>query len=183
MEEVPLMVSALSAVRRVNRQAVAMALAVVSCAGVTTFAAADDAHAVTAKYTSSPCTSRDSRGYDDDCEADLFINYNSSPESGVKPAPGAVADMYGDIYDFSGGLDGNGIYVFVFSTLGNRPGAAQAIKNNAASADPCGVNSYRIYYNSGYTGHSQYFGNDVYCDGDFNFDSTLKNEDASEHWS
>ncbi|MGI5458849.1 hypothetical protein ACQEWB_37875 [Streptomyces sp. CA-249302] len=177
------MVSALSAFRNVNRRAAAIGLAVVTCAGITTFATESQAHAVTVIYSSSPCIARDPRGFDPDCEADLFINYNSSPDSGVKPAPGAVADMYGDVYDFSAGLDGNGQYVFVFSTLGSRPGAGQKIKNNAASADPCGVDSYRIYYNSGYTGHSQYFGSDRYCDGDFNFDSTLKNEDASEHWS
>ncbi|MGX1562815.1 hypothetical protein [Streptomyces sp. NPDC055506] len=177
------MASALTAVRNVNRRTAALALAVVSCAGATTIATEGQAHAVTPVYSSSPCISRDSRGFDPDCEADLFINYNSSPQSGVKPAPGAYADMYGDIYDYSAGLDGNGVYVFVFSTAGDRPGAGQKIKNNAASADPCGVNSYRIYYNSGYTGHSQYFGSDQFCDGDFNFDSTLKNEDASEHWS
>ncbi|MEU7719319.1 hypothetical protein [Streptomyces tibetensis] len=177
------MASALTAVRHVERRAVALALAVLSCAAATTVATGGQAHATTPIYTSSPCISRDSRGYDPDCEADLFINYNSSPQSGVKPAPGAAASMYGDVYDFSGGLDGNGIYVFVFSTGGSLPGAGQKIKNNAAAADPCGVNNYRIYYNSGYTGHSQYFGSDQFCGADFNFDSTLKNEDASEHWS
>jgi hypothetical protein len=176
------MVRALSAVRNASRKTTSLALAVVTCAGITTLATAGPASA-TVIYTSSPCIFRDSRGYDPDCETDLWVNYNSSPQSGVKPAPGASAAMYGDIYDYSAGLDGNGVYVFVFGTQGNEAGAGQKIKNNAASADPCGPNNYRIYYSSGYTGHSQYFAADSYCGADFNFDSTLKNEDASEHWS
>ncbi|WP_230396274.1 hypothetical protein [Streptomyces blattellae] len=60
------------------------------------------------------------------------------------------------------------------------------MKNNAASVQNCSsVDNYRVYYNSGYGGTSQYFAHrDPYGSCKLtNLISALKNENASQHFA
>lgn len=98
------------------------------------------------------------------------------------------AEFWGDVYDYYGTSQYQGstldTYRYVFN--GNGSGAWQYVKNNAGSAQNCSeVNNYRVYYNSGYAGHSQYFGHtDPYADCTwYDLDSTLKNNEASQHFA
>lgn len=99
------------------------------------------------------------------------------------------ATFWGNVYDYYGSSRYQGstltTYRYVFNSNGK--GAGQYVKNNAGSAQNCSSqNNYRVYYNSGYEGHSQYFPHrDVYA-GEctwYDLDSTLKNDEASQHFA
>ena len=128
-----------------------------------------------------------------DCDGDkdgtpvyfLEIDYNSTSYQYSN-----YAEMYGNIsnYDYSEVPDQGTTYHFHYvfkqsGAPGTQPGAGTAVKNNAAAVKQCGFDSYRVYYNSGFAGHSQNFPWDNYCNKRVNLDSTLKNENASQHFS
>lgn len=56
-------------------------------------------------------------------------------------------------------------------------GVGDSVKNNAGSANNGDSAAYRIYFNSGYAGHSQYFGARTTLK---DLDSTLHNDNASQ---
>lgn len=109
-------------------------------------------------------------------------------KSGQENPTGSFASFYGNIYNH-GYTDvparGTNVfirYVFVFAA-GEGDGSGAAVKNNAASANDCStVDQYRVYYNSGYAGHSQLISHVYGCTGSYNLDSTLKNNNASSHF-
>ncbi|WP_188267782.1 MULTISPECIES: hypothetical protein [unclassified Streptomyces] len=123
-------------------------------------------------------------------EGDLYLNYRSVASSGNGNPPGSFAKFYGNIYDHAGttisynGTDtGTVNYVYVFSA-GQGEGSGQAVKNNSASANNCSaVDGYRVYYNSGYAGHSQSIPHYWACASSTNLDATLKNNNASSHFA
>jgi hypothetical protein len=98
------------------------------------------------------------------------------------------ASFYGNVDDYYGTSQYQGstlnTYRYVFN--GNGSGAGQYVKNNTASVQNCSeADNYRVYFNSGYSGHSQYFKHRE-AFGDcalINLDSTLKNNNASEHFA
>lgn len=116
----------------------------------------------------------------------MMLFYHSTSDSYSYPS-GSFAYFYGDVYNYAGDTVSGNTYHYIFkSGLGD--GSGQAVKNNAASAQNCNddgtLNDYRIYYNSGYAGHSQIFGHGYWCDAPIiNLDSTLKNENASQHFA
>ncbi|MFC1419089.1 hypothetical protein [Streptacidiphilus cavernicola] len=121
-----------------------------------------------------------------DGSAGLELYYNSNEG-------GAAAFMCSDVYDYAGYVySPNGAvadhvtYVFSSKYAGSA-GNGVALKNNAASAEAqWGAFSgnipgyYMVYYNSGYAGHSQYFGALDNGGAPANLDSTLKNNEASQ---
>ncbi|MCX5096638.1 hypothetical protein OOK36_49600 [Streptomyces sp. NBC_00365] len=147
-------------------------------------ATATPAHAATFKVTDNcdvpwiNCT-----------EGDLWMLY-SSKANAVKDGKYVTswASFYGNVSDYYGTSQYQGstlnTYRYVFN--GNGSGAGQYVKNNTASVQNCSeADNYRVYYNSGYSGHSQYFKHRE-AFGDcalINLDSTLKNNNASEHFA
>jgi hypothetical protein len=121
-------------------------------------------------------------------DSGLTLYYHSVP-SGVLTAPdGSYADFYGNVANYDhDDVTADGFttrYHYVFHS-GAGDGSGQAVKNNAASVRNCGPDNYRIYYNSGYAGHSQLFSSNTNCtlNGYYvNLDSTLKNNNASQHF-
>jgi hypothetical protein len=103
----------------------------------------------------------------------------------------SLAMMYGNIsnYDYSEVADHGTTYHYhyVFTkgapTTDGAKGAGQGIKNNAAAVMQCGYDNYRVYYNSGWTGPSQNFPWNNYCNAKVDLNSTLLNENASQHFS
>ncbi|WP_153542234.1 hypothetical protein [Streptomyces sp. RB17] len=58
------------------------------------------------------------------------------------------------------------------------------MKKGAASANNCSdVDGYRVYYKTGYLGHSQSIPHYYGCGSSTNLDSTLKNNNASSHFA
>ncbi|MFJ8149874.1 hypothetical protein ACIQ8D_07310 [Streptomyces sp. NPDC096094] len=124
----------------------------------------------------------------------LNLHYNSIANDGYYSG---VAHFYGNVYNYAGEtVSANGAtaqtYNFVFgkNVVGNTAaGTGQAVKNNAASVENCGPwDAYRVYYNSGYQGSSQYFAHtngSQYCAGGklVDLNSTLKNNNASQHFA
>jgi hypothetical protein len=113
----------------------------------------------------------------------LTLFYNSI-KSGYPDASGSTATFNGNVNDYnydttvSEGNNYHWHYIFQ-KNFGN--GSGQAVKNNAAAVSTCGaLDNYRVYYNHGYTGHSQTFPKNN-CNYDYNLDSTLKNNNASQH--
>jgi hypothetical protein len=122
-------------------------------------------------------------------EGDLWMLYNSK-QYAVSDGRYVTswAQFYGNVSDYWGTSQYQGstlsTYRYVFN--GNGSGAWQYVKNNAASVQNCAsADNYRVYYNSGYGGTSQYFAhNDPY--GDCNLTdliSALKNNNASQHFA
>ncbi|MFC1415367.1 hypothetical protein [Streptacidiphilus cavernicola] len=109
----------------------------------------------------------------------LQLYYNSN-------CAGAEADFTDDVPDYAGWvtLTGSGTqqtetnYVYVFGGLKGANGYGVAVKNNAASMRT-DTGYYHVYYNSGYSGHSQIIMGDLH-DACVNLDSTLKNNNASQ---
>ncbi|MFJ2847529.1 hypothetical protein ACIPD2_38790 [Streptomyces griseofuscus] len=117
------------------------------------------------------------------------MNYHSVDTSGEGNPSGSFASFYGNVYDHgyedvpARGTDVFYRYVFVFAS-GQGDGSGKAVKNNAASANNCStVDGYRVYYNSGYAGHSQSIPHYYGCGSSTNLDSTLKNNNASSHFA
>ncbi|MEU3553483.1 hypothetical protein [Streptomyces fragilis] len=124
----------------------------------------------------------------------LFLYYNSKENDGYYSG---LAHFYGNVYDYAGEtVSPNGAiavrYDFVFgkNNVGNTAsGTGVAVKNNAAMVENCApYDGYRVYYNSGYQGSSQYFDHtygSVNCAGgkSVNLNSTLKNNNASQHFA
>ncbi|MFC1415370.1 hypothetical protein [Streptacidiphilus cavernicola] len=111
--------------------------------------------------------------------ATLGLFYNSN-------CGGATADFYDSVPNYAGytTLTGSGTqqfettYIYIFENRDSANGHGVAVKNNAASLRNYGAATYSLYYNSGYSGHSQRFlGMGGTC---VNFDSTLKNNNASQ---
>lgn len=120
---------------------------------------------------------------------DLWLFYNSKDiavQDGYYKS--AFTTFYGNVYDHWGTSQYQGstlsTYRYVFGNGGY--GNGQYMKNNAASVQNCAPDdNYRVYYNSGYGGTSQYFAkNGPY--GDCNITdliSALKNNNASSHFA
>ncbi|MFF3607652.1 hypothetical protein [Streptomyces sp. NPDC002463] len=122
-------------------------------------------------------------------EGDLWLLYNSK-EYAIKDGRYVTswAAFYGNVSDYWGTSQYQGstltTYRYVFNGNGN--GAWQYVKNNAASVQNCSyADNYRVYYNSGYGGTSQYFAhNEPWGDCNLtNLISALKNENASQHFA
>ncbi|MFJ6569555.1 hypothetical protein ACIQNU_19225 [Streptomyces sp. NPDC091292] len=120
---------------------------------------------------------------------DLWLLYNSKALA-VKDGKYLTSwsSFYGNVNDYWGTSQYQGstltTYRYVFNGNGN--GSWQYMKNNAASVRNCSdVDNYRVYYNSGYLGHSQYFGHTTaWASCTFvDLDSTLKNNNASQHFA
>ncbi|WP_426364219.1 hypothetical protein [Streptomyces sp. E-08] len=158
--------------------------AAAAAAALATVYAATPAAAVSTQYVSDNC---DYRGC---TEGDLYLNYHSVADSGNGNPSGSFARFYGNQYNHAGetisynGTDAGTVnYVFVFAS-GQGDGAGQLVKNNAASANNCStVDGYRVYYNSGYAGHSQSIPHYWACASSTNLDATLKNNNASSHFA
>ncbi|WNI16188.1 hypothetical protein [Actinacidiphila sp. ITFR-21] len=134
--------------------------------------------------------------YPQDCDGNdmvgggLYLFYHSRTGSAQFPT-GSNAVFYGDVYNYASdtGQVGERTYVYHYEFFaGKGEGSGEPVKNNAAAAVSCSTvtrDDYRIYYNSGYTGHSQEFDAAYYClDAPaINLDSTLTNENASQHWA
>ncbi|MGH3417584.1 MAG: hypothetical protein ACRDSS_14030 [Actinocrinis sp.] len=104
------------------------------------------------------CTSQDS-----DLGGDLCLYYNSNFAGARFNDP--VSDNYAG-------------HVFV-AWSGGSAGAGQGVKNNAASVQNWDqVVQGNVYYNSGQTGPVQH----IAAWTGVNFNSTLKNENASQNW-
>lgn len=122
-------------------------------------------------------------------EGDLWLLYNSK-ELAVSGGRylSSWSSFYGNVSDYYGTSQYQGstlsTYRYVFNGNGN--GSGQYTKNNAASVQNCApADNYRVYYNSGYGGTSQYFAhNDPYGDCNLtNLISALKNNNASQHFA
>ncbi|MET9252315.1 hypothetical protein [Streptomyces sp. NPDC003717] len=120
---------------------------------------------------------------------DLWLFYNSK-ELAVQGGyiKSAYATFYSNVSDFYGTSQYQGssltTYRYAFGNGGNGNGAY--VKNNAASVQNCSsVDNYRVYFNSGYGGTSQYFAkNGPYEDCNLtNLVSALKNNNASSHFA
>ncbi|WP_433891976.1 hypothetical protein [Streptomyces sp. CA-111067] len=113
----------------------------------------------------------------------LTLFYNSIIP-GYPDASGSTATFNGNVsnydYDTSVSEGNNYHWHYIFQkNFGN--GSGQAVKNNAAAVGTCGaLDNYRVYFNSKYLGHSQTFTKNT-CSHDVNLDSTLKNNNASQH--
>jgi hypothetical protein len=118
---------------------------------------------------------------------DLVLWYNSKEI--VQDGDSAFTAFYGDVYDHWGTSQYQGstlsTYRYVFGHGGN--GNGQYTKNNAASVENSSeVDNYRVYYNSGYSGTSQYFAKNDLWDGQdnlVNLITALKNNNASSHFA
>lgn len=106
--------------------------------------------------------------------------YYHSIIPGYAFASGSTATFASSVYNYAGETVNSTKYAYIFQTdFGD--GSGQLVKNNAAAVSTCGAqDNYRVYYNSGYAGHSQDFPKKN-CSKDYNLDSTLKNENASQH--
>lgn len=97
---------------------------------------------------------------------------------------GATAMFTGDVNDYAGyddHCDDNTVceHIYVFSSSGS--GAGQRVKNNAASAYNNSIyHDFTVYYYSGWTGPSQTIPGPYHVGNPLNFNSTLKNENASQ---
>lgn len=161
------------------------ALATAAAAGAMLLGAAGQASAAEYKTTSNcdvPWISCS--------EGDLWLLYNSKEYSLSSDGSRYVTSwsaFYGNVSDYWGTSQYQGstltTYRYVFNGNGN--GAWQYMKNNAASVQNCGVDNYRVYYNSGYGGTSQYFPHREPYGGCpwSNLISALKNENASQHFA
>lgn len=95
------------------------------------------------------------------------------------------AEFWGDVYDYdgTGEYQGSTLETYRYVSNGNGSGSGQYVKNNAGSMQSCSeVSNYRVYFDSGYGGHSQYIPHrDAYADCVwYDLDSTLKNNEASQ---
>lgn len=147
-------------------------------------------------YTATPAAAVSTQYVSDNCdfmnctEGDLYMNYHSVATSGNGNPSGSFAAFYGNISDHAGtyvsynGTDAGTVhYIYVFYS-GYGDGSGQLVKNNAASANNCStVDGYRVYYNSGYAGHSQSIPHYYGCGSSTNLDATLKNNNASSHFA
>jgi hypothetical protein len=117
----------------------------------------------------------------------LYVNYHSVSTSGDGNPSGSFAEFYGNVSNYGSETSHseNTDYVYHYVYLsGYGDGSGQAVKNNAASANNCStVNGYRIYFYSGYSGHSQSIPHYFSCASSTNLDSTLKNNNASQHFA
>ncbi|MFG2328038.1 hypothetical protein ACGFMM_00280 [Streptomyces sp. NPDC048604] len=120
---------------------------------------------------------------------DLWLLYNSK-ELAIRDGHYVTSwsTFYGNVSDYWGTSQYQGstltTYRYVFNGNGN--GAWQYMKNNAASVQNCAPgDNYRVYYNSGYGGTSQYFAhNEPWGDCNLtNLITALKNENASQHFA
>ncbi|MDX3239393.1 hypothetical protein PV392_27635 [Streptomyces sp. ME03-5709C] len=120
---------------------------------------------------------------------DLNVNYNTMQYGLTSDGHllTSYASFYGNVPDYAGAsrYEGSSLvtYVYVFGNGGN--GNGQRMKNNAGSVWNCAPeDNYRIYYNSGYVGHSQYIRNAYYGSCYWtDLDSTLHDQNASQHWA
>ncbi|KOU85245.1 hypothetical protein ADK94_16635 [Streptomyces sp. XY593] len=98
------------------------------------------------------------------------------------------AQFYGNVSDYTGTsqYQGSTLTTFRYVFNGSGTGSWQYMKNNAASVQNCsGTDAYRVYFNSGYGGTSQYFQKrEPYGSCPWsNLISALKNENASQHFA
>ncbi|MEV4426421.1 hypothetical protein ACN9M0_13875 [Streptomyces sp. R-07] len=158
-------------------------------------AAAAAAAALTMLYGATPAAAVSTEYVSDNCdfmnctEGDLYMYYHSLTTESGDPS-GSWARFYGNIYNHAGttvsynGTDSGTVnYVYVFAA-NYGDGSGQLVKNNAAAANNCSaVDGYRVYYNSGYAGHSQSIPHYWSCGTSTNLDATLKNNNASSHFA
>jgi hypothetical protein len=151
-------------------KAVAAVLGAVAVAGLVTAA---PANAATIVYTPDNCFYSDAQIFDsNECPNALNIFYH--PADG-----GGFAELAGNVSNYSSVVIGSTDYDYVFGDMAgtSTDGVGQAIRNNAASAYDTSSATYTIFYYTGYSGHAQTFTPNTSID----FDSTLRNEDASQY--
>lgn len=173
--------------RTIRTSRIGTAVVVMAAAATLPILTAGPASAATLNYNvSSNCAT-----YPEHCSGGevvddpLYVNYHSADSNGN--VSGSFAEFYGDVYNYASDTthseNTDYVYHYVFLS-GYGDGSGQAVKNNAASANNCStVDGYRIYYSSGYSGHSQYIDHYYGCSFNVNLDSTLKNENASQHFA
>lgn len=169
----------------------ALAAAATASAGISLFVAAP-AHATGPAadvWVSNNCAMYPSACDGTAMNAGVILFFHSLTTADGYPK-GSYARLYGDVYDYAyDTVEVNTRVIrYHYQFLPNSgDGSGVAVKNNAAAANSCSFTAretYRIYYNSGYAGHSQEILPGYYCDnGTVNLDSTLKNENASQHWA
>ncbi|MCJ0869487.1 hypothetical protein [Streptomyces sp. AP-93] len=120
-------------------------------------------------------------------EGDLWLFYNSK-ELAVKDGMyvSAAARFWGNVnnYEGSSGYQGSTLVTYRYVFDGAANGHGQYVKNNAASVENCAAaDNYRVYYNSGYGGTSQYIGAVGWGCNWVNLISALKNNNASQHFA
>lgn len=120
-------------------------------------------------------------------EGDLYLFYNSK-EYAVQDGKyvSSWARFYGNVNNYEGSSSYQGstlvTYRYVFDSATN--GHGQYVKNNAASVENCAAgDDYRVFYNSGYSGTSQYIGSVGWGCNWVNLIPALKNENASQHFA
>jgi hypothetical protein len=140
---------------------------------VTGLATAAPASAATIVYTPDNCYYSSAQIFDtDECPVALFVYYH--PSDG-----GGFAEMVGNVANYSSVVIGNIDYDYVFGDMAgtSTDGVGQGIRNNAASAYDTASSTYTVFYYTGFSGHAQTFTPNT----SINFDSTLRNEDASQY--
>ncbi|MFZ3500369.1 hypothetical protein ACODT5_45365 [Streptomyces sp. 5.8] len=121
-----------------------------------------------------------------DCAyGDLYLYYNSK-ELAVQDGKqvSSFARFWGSVnnYEGSSGYQGSTLVTYRYVFDGATNGHGQYVKNNAASVANCApADNYRVYYNSGYGGTSQYIGFVNWGCNWVNLISALKNNNASQH--
>lgn len=151
-------------------------------------AASDDPtaapNAIINMYVPNNCNQYPSSCYSDGTMGNYYLELRFHS---VEYASSAYARFHGNVYDYAYDSS-NGIrYNYVFG--GGGDGQSSPVKNDAASVynsygSASGHDAYRVYYYSGYTGHSQYIeANVLGKDDPVNLDGTLKNENASQHFA
>ncbi|MFI5761999.1 hypothetical protein ACIA8F_13775 [Streptomyces sp. NPDC051563] len=122
-------------------------------------------------------------------QGDLWLFYNSKDiaiqdgwiKSGYTLFYGNVSDHFG-----TSQYQGSSLTSYRYIFVGGGNGNGQYMKNNAASVWNCAPDdNYRVYFNSGYGGTSQYFQkNGPYGSCNItNLISALKNNNASSHFA
>ncbi|GLV91989.1 hypothetical protein Slala04_34430 [Streptomyces lavendulae subsp. lavendulae] len=171
--------------KKTSRARLGTALATVTAATALVAATAGSAQAAEHKVTS-------------DCDVTwincaneplLMLFYNSK-ELAIKDGSytSSWAQFYGNVSDYTGTsqYQGSTLTTFRYVFNGSGTGSWQYMKNNAASVQNCsGTDAYRVYFNSGYGGTSQYFQKrEPYGSCPWsNLISALKNENASQHFA
>jgi hypothetical protein len=164
------------------RSALAVSLSSAAALFSLTVPAYADSNVITTAYKSDECSSSNNNH----CFALLYNSQATVTWNGACfLTDKSIPDLDG--YYTSGGEIQHTVYVFAIYHLNfdyynlddkcyNGNGTGQPVKNNAAAADNALVgHTARVYYNSGYAGPSQ----DVSPGQIMDFNSTLKNEDAS----
>jgi hypothetical protein len=159
----------------VTKRARALTVSLAALASVG-FISVGPAEAATTVYVPDNCGYSDAQFFNSDtCSYALSIYYHQD-------GGGAFATLFGDVPDYSSTVIGSDNYDYIFYYMAgtSTDGATQGVRNNAASVYNTSPSmTYVVYYYPAYSGHAQTFGP---TPGFVNFDSTLRNADASQNW-